>query len=68
MIGSFFASIRVGRALVESGLPGRLLVLEITKWIMMADSEQVTRQLQALRKLGVRIAIDDFGTGYSSLA
>ena len=59
---------RVARALEESGLAGKLLVLEITERIMMADREQATRQLGELRKLGVRIAIDDFGTGYSSLA
>ena len=59
---------RVRRALEESGLPGKLLVLEITERIMMSDMEQATRQLGELRKLGVRIAIDDFGTGYSSLA
>jgi diguanylate cyclase (GGDEF)-like protein len=59
---------RVKRALEESGLPGRLLVLEITERIMMADRKQASRQLQELRKLGVRVAIDDFGTGYSSLA
>ncbi len=59
---------RVESALEESGLPGKLLVLEITERIMMADREQATRQLGELRKLGVRIAIDDFGTGYSSLA
>ena len=59
---------RVRGALEESGLPGKLLVLEITERIMMADREQATRQLAELRKLGVRIAVDDFGTGYSSLA
>ena len=59
---------RVGNALQESGLPGTLLVLEITERIMMADCQQATRQLEQLRRLGVRIAIDDFGTGYSSLA
>ncbi len=59
---------RVERALAESGLPGKLLVLEITERIMMADRDQATLQLGELRKLGVRIAIDDFGTGYSSLA
>jgi diguanylate cyclase (GGDEF)-like protein len=59
---------RVESALEASGLPGKLLVLEITERIMMADSEKAIRQLGQLRKLGVRIAIDDFGTGYSSLA
>ena len=59
---------RVERALEASGLPGKLLVLEITERIMMADSQKASQQLEQLRKLGVRIAIDDFGTGYSSLA
>jgi diguanylate cyclase (GGDEF)-like protein len=59
---------RVRNALDESGLAGTLLVLEITEGIIMADTEQATRQLADLRKLGVRIAVDDFGTGYSSLA
>jgi diguanylate cyclase (GGDEF)-like protein len=59
---------RVDRALDESGLAGRLLVLEITERIMMANTDQAMRQLEELRKLGVRIAIDDFGTGHSSLA
>ena len=59
---------RVKRTLEESGLPGRLLVIEITERIMMTDSERAIRRLDQLRKLGVRIAIDDFGTGYSSLA
>ena len=59
---------RVERALDESGLPGRLLVIEITERVMMTDIGQAIRRLGELRKLGVRIAIDDFGTGYSSLA
>ena len=59
---------RVERALGESGLPGRLLVIEITERVMMTDSERAIRRLDELRKLGVRIAVDDFGTGYSSLA
>jgi EAL domain-containing protein (putative c-di-GMP-specific phosphodiesterase class I) len=59
---------RVERALEESGLPGELLVIEITERVMMTDSERAIRRLDELRKLGVRIAVDDFGTGYSSLA
>ena len=59
---------RVESALHAAGLPARFLVLEITERIMMADFALATRQLQDLRRLGVRIAIDDFGTGYSSLA
>jgi diguanylate cyclase (GGDEF)-like protein len=59
---------RVERALQESGLPARLLVLEITEHIIMADKVLARKRMEELKALGVRIAIDDFGTGYSSLA
>jgi len=44
------------------------LILEITEQTFMQHSEFVSRNLEALHRLGVRLAIDDFGTGYSSLA
>jgi predicted signal transduction protein with EAL and GGDEF domain len=59
---------RVEMALDATGLPGRLLVVEITERVVMADCVRARQRLKELRKLGVRIAIDDFGTGYSSLA
>jgi diguanylate cyclase (GGDEF)-like protein/PAS domain S-box-containing protein len=51
----------------ESGLPPRMLVLEVTERSLLADSGVVVERLQAVRELGVRLAIDDFGTGFSSL-
>jgi len=59
---------RVERALSDAGLPGALLVLEITERVIMTDAALARQRLEELRSLGVRIAIDDFGTGYSSLA
>jgi diguanylate cyclase (GGDEF)-like protein len=54
-------------ALTESGLlPGRLS-LEMTETVFLATSERTVSQLDAVRRLGVRIILDDFGTGYSSL-
>ena len=41
--------------------------LEITERIVTHDEGLALRNLEALRRLGVRIAIDDFGTGHSSL-
>jgi PAS domain S-box-containing protein/diguanylate cyclase (GGDEF)-like protein len=54
-------------ALECSGLAAGRLILEITESVLL-DDEHVTEDLEALRRLGVRIAVDDFGTGWSSLA
>jgi diguanylate cyclase (GGDEF)-like protein/PAS domain S-box-containing protein len=58
----------VERALADSGLPARLLELEVTESVIMGGFEHVVATLEALGRLGVRIAVDDFGTGYSSLS
>jgi diguanylate cyclase (GGDEF)-like protein/PAS domain S-box-containing protein len=58
----------VGRALKETGLPPRLLELEITESTAMQQTDITLRTLKRLKALGVSIAIDDFGTGYSSLS
>ncbi|MFL6567284.1 MAG: putative bifunctional diguanylate cyclase/phosphodiesterase, partial [Burkholderiales bacterium] len=58
----------VAQALKETGLPPRLLELEITETLAMQHTDSTLGTLKRLKKLGVSIAIDDFGTGYSSLA
>jgi diguanylate cyclase (GGDEF)-like protein len=58
----------VSEALRRSGLPARMLTLEITEDVMLNDAEEILEALQALRSYGVRLAVDDFGTGFSSLA
>src|SRR6202043_3779013 len=55
-------------ALSASELDPDALTLEITETTLMRNTEETTRRLTAVKKLGVRVAIDDFGTGYSSLA
>ncbi len=54
--------------LAETGLPPRLLELEITESGAMLSPELSIRTLYDLKKLGIRISLDDFGTGHSSLA
>lgn len=58
----------VASVLEGTGLPPRLLVLEITESVFLGDIESSKRALVALRSMGVRVALDDFGTGYSSLS
>ena len=51
-----------------TGLPPRLLELEITEGAIMQRGQEAIATLQAVKDLGLKLAIDDFGTGYSSLA
>jgi diguanylate cyclase (GGDEF)-like protein len=49
-------------------LPPRLLELEVTESALIRNPKHSVKQLEELRKLGVRLMLDDFGTGYSSLS
>jgi diguanylate cyclase (GGDEF)-like protein len=57
----------IAAALLETGLPPRLLEIELTETVLMDVSLEHSEALARLRESGVTIAIDDFGTGYSSL-
>ena len=48
----------------SSGIPGKLLELEITE---TADDLQISRQTSLLKDSGFTLLMDDFGSGYSSL-
>ncbi|MFH8368766.1 putative bifunctional diguanylate cyclase/phosphodiesterase [Streptomyces sp. NPDC018031] len=58
----------VGAILRRTGLPPRLLQLELTESAVMGSAGRPLEALQQLSDMGVAIAIDDFGTGYSNLA
>lgn len=51
----------------ETGLPGKLLELEVTESALMENIEYSIEMMADLSRLGVRWSLDDFGTGYSSL-
>lgn len=55
-------------ALLNAGLSGHQLCLEITETTLVENSEIVRDILLDLRALDIGLAIDDFGTGYSSLS
>ncbi len=59
---------QVREVLSWSGLPPRRLELEVTESVLIDDTDNVLRELHAIKALGVSVALDDFGTGYSSLS
>jgi EAL domain-containing protein (putative c-di-GMP-specific phosphodiesterase class I) len=57
----------VFNTLTASGIPPRLLELEVTETTLMRNFKNALESLKRLNSRGIKIAIDDFGTGYSSL-
>lgn len=58
----------IDSALETSGLDPRLLCIELTESVFVADSiERLEGILSRLKKRCIQLALDDFGTGYSSL-
>ncbi len=58
----------VQRAITRARVSPGDVLLELTESMLLDDAEWSIRQLEAIKRLGVRVAIDDFGTGYSALA
>jgi len=54
--------------LEKTGLPPRLLKLEVTEGLLVHNPQAANAMLKQLRSLGIGVCIDDFGTGYSSLS
>jgi diguanylate cyclase (GGDEF)-like protein len=58
----------IDEVLAATGIPARLLQLEVTESMVMQNVDRGIRVLDAIQSRGVRLAIDDFGTGYSSMS
>ena len=58
---------RIEKVLISSGLAPHNLRVELTERALLENAEIVHTNMQALKKMGVKILLDDFGTGYSSL-
>jgi diguanylate cyclase (GGDEF)-like protein/PAS domain S-box-containing protein len=57
----------VRAAVVEAGVPGDALRLEVTESSLMQDCERTRAIIAAVYDTGAGLHLDDFGTGYSSL-
>ena len=58
---------KIFQTLADTGIPPRLLELEVTESTLMNNFDVALASLKRLNSRGITIAIDDFGTGYSSL-
>jgi diguanylate cyclase (GGDEF)-like protein/PAS domain S-box-containing protein len=56
------------RQLLDAGLSGESVIVEITEGLIMETSQSVIDKLLMLRDCGIQVALDDFGTGYSALS
>lgn len=57
-------AIDFARLAEKIGFPLSRVTLEITEQVLLADLDRVSRVLQQLKVLDVRIALDDFGAGF----
>jgi len=58
----------VDALLKETGLSPERLGIEVTETAMLDNIDDVTKSLNALSEMGVKISLDDFGTGFSNLS
>jgi diguanylate cyclase (GGDEF)-like protein len=57
----------VEAVLRDTGIDPGLLELELSERGVLRNEPQILRQLEAVRRLGVRLSVDDFGTGNSAI-
>ena len=56
----------VASALMKSGLPARLLLLDVKEQSLATDDAGLERVVRELARLGVRVVISDFSVGHAS--
>ncbi len=56
------------KVLSDADVGPECLEVEITESMMMSDTANAIKAVQALHDMGIHVAMDDFGTGYSSLS
>lgn len=59
---------KLDRLLLETGLDGDCLRLEITERVLVDSGHVTQNNLAEIKRRKIKLSIDDFGTGYSSLS
>jgi EAL domain-containing protein (putative c-di-GMP-specific phosphodiesterase class I)/signal transduction histidine kinase/CheY-like chemotaxis protein len=54
--------------IARAGFDPKRLEIEVTETAVLAEEDEVRRNMARLHELGLKIALDDFGVGYSSLS
>jgi EAL domain-containing protein (putative c-di-GMP-specific phosphodiesterase class I)/signal transduction histidine kinase/CheY-like chemotaxis protein len=54
--------------IARGGFDPKRLEIEVTETAVLAEEDEVRRNMARLHELGLKIALDDFGVGYSSLS
>ncbi len=57
----------LAQVLEETGFPPMRLELEISERLLVADTQQARKMIDAIRALGVSVVLDEFGSGLTSL-
>lgn len=60
--------LKVAEALLNHGLAGHRLILELTEGAPLHIDDQIVSTVSGIRNLGVRMALDDFGQGHANLS
>ena len=58
---------QVASALLRSGLPARLLVLDLTEQTLIDDDTETQRVVKELERLGIRTSVGGFALGHGAL-
>ena len=59
---------KLDQILLETGLEGSSLRLEITESVLIEPEGTIQNTLRQIKNRNIKLSIDDFGTGYSSLS
>jgi len=58
----------IEKLIIETQIDPSYLELEFTESVFIEQTDKIIADMEAVKKLGVKLAIDDFGTYYSSLS